>query len=82
MGKALNIKNPETHTLVAELARRTGQSMAEAVNMAVKEKLARLEAERFEAFHAWIEVLEANRLPEDFTIDRDTSTWPVREWGE
>ena len=39
---ALNIKNPETHRLVEELARRTGENMTEAVTAAVREKLERI----------------------------------------
>ena len=42
---SLNIKNPETHKLAAELARRTGVSMTEAVTEALREKLAALQAE-------------------------------------
>jgi hypothetical protein len=78
MGKALNIKNAETHELVAELARRTGTSMAEAVNAAVREKLSRLEEERRAALEAWIKDLEAHRLPDDFVLERDTSVWPAK----
>jgi antitoxin VapB len=39
---SLNIKNPETHRLAAELARRTGTSMTEAVTEALRDKLERL----------------------------------------
>jgi len=39
---ALNIKNPETHRLVEELARRTGENMTEAVTIAVRERLQRV----------------------------------------
>jgi len=39
---SLNIKNEETHRLVAELAALTGQSMSAAVNEAVREKLERV----------------------------------------
>ena len=37
---SLNIKNPETHALAAELARRLDTSMTEAVTIALKDKLA------------------------------------------
>jgi len=40
---SLNIKNPETHALAAEIARKTGESMTEAVTVALRERLARLE---------------------------------------
>ena len=36
MGIQLNIKNAETHALAAEVARRTGKTMAEAVNDSLK----------------------------------------------
>jgi antitoxin VapB len=41
---SLNIKDPETNELAAELARRTGVSMTEAVTQALREKLASLAA--------------------------------------
>ncbi|HJU18285.1 MAG TPA: type II toxin-antitoxin system VapB family antitoxin [Stellaceae bacterium] len=42
---SLNIKNEETHRLVQELARLTGESMTTAVTEAVRERLARLRRE-------------------------------------
>ena len=39
---SLNIKNPEATRLIHELARRTGESMTEAVTVAVRERLDRL----------------------------------------
>ncbi|HTV66446.1 MAG TPA: type II toxin-antitoxin system VapB family antitoxin [Bryocella sp.] len=39
---ALNIKNPETHKLAEELARRTGENMTEAVTQAIRERLERV----------------------------------------
>jgi len=41
---ALNIKNPETHKLAEELARRTGESMTEAVTQALRERLERVQS--------------------------------------
>jgi antitoxin VapB len=38
----LNIKNEETHRLVAELAKLTGESMTAAVTQAVRERLERI----------------------------------------
>jgi antitoxin VapB len=38
----LNIKNPETHKLAEELARRTGETMTEAVTQALRERLERV----------------------------------------
>lgn len=42
----LNIKNAETHRLVAELARRTGESLTVAVTKAVQERLDRVRREQ------------------------------------
>jgi antitoxin VapB len=39
---SLNIKNEETHRLVQQLARLTGESMTAAVDKAVREKLERV----------------------------------------
>lgn len=42
----LNIRNPETERLAAELARRTGETKTEAVTKALRERLERLRRER------------------------------------
>lgn len=42
----LNIKNKETHKLVSQLARLTGETMTEAVTKAVRERLDRVRSER------------------------------------
>jgi len=42
----LNIKNPETHRLAEELAKRTGESMTTAVTTAVRERLDRIRREQ------------------------------------
>jgi antitoxin VapB len=39
---SLNIKNPETHRLAEELAKRTGETMTAAVTTAVRERLERV----------------------------------------
>jgi antitoxin VapB len=44
----LNIKNAETYRLVKELADRTGESMTEAVTVAVRERLERIAPTRSE----------------------------------
>ncbi len=44
----LNIKNAETYRLVKELAGRTGESMTEAVTVAVRERLERIAPTRSE----------------------------------
>lgn len=41
MASSLNIKNAETYRLIKELADATGESMTEAVTVAVRERLAR-----------------------------------------
>jgi antitoxin VapB len=43
---ALNIKNEETHRLIEQLARTTGENMTEAVTEAVRERLERLRRRR------------------------------------
>ena len=41
----LNIKNPRTEANIRKLARRTGESLTDAIDRAVIERLARFEAE-------------------------------------
>lgn len=43
---ALNIRNPETERLAAEIARRTGETKTEAVTRALRERLERLRRAR------------------------------------
>ncbi len=43
---SLNIKNEETHRLVEELAKLTGESLTAAVSRAVRERLDRVRRER------------------------------------
>jgi antitoxin VapB len=40
---SLNIKNPEAHALAARLAKKTGETLTEAVTAALRERLERLE---------------------------------------
>jgi antitoxin VapB len=40
---SLNIKNPETHALAARVASLTGETMTDAVTVALRERLARIE---------------------------------------
>lgn len=42
----LNIKNPETHKLAAELAKQTGETMTCAVTQALRERLERVQRRR------------------------------------
>jgi antitoxin VapB len=46
---SMNIKNEETHRLARELAELTGESVTEAVTIAVRERLDRLESKRWKA---------------------------------
>jgi len=43
---ALNIRNPETEQLAAELARQTGETKTEAVTRALRDRLFRVRRER------------------------------------
>lgn len=43
---ALNIRNPETERLAAELARHTGETKTEAVTKALRDRLLRVRRER------------------------------------
>jgi antitoxin VapB len=43
---AINIRNPETERLAAELAELTGESKTEAVTVALKDRLERVRRER------------------------------------
>ena len=43
---ALNIRNPETERLAAQLAKQTGETKTEAVTKALRERLAKVRRER------------------------------------
>ncbi len=67
---ALNIKDPETERLVAEVAERTGQSKTAAVRAAMQEVLNQLRAEetveqRRERFHRFLETEIWPMIPPD-----------------
>ena len=77
---SLNIKNEETHRRVKDLARLTGETMTEAVDRAVAERLNRLKRKRNKAQLierlleigrecARLPVLDKRR-PEDMLYDR------------
>jgi antitoxin VapB len=70
---SLNVKNPEAHELARELARLTGESMATAVTVAVRERRDRMLADRAGGLAGrLLEIGEdcAGRLPERVrTID-------------
>ena len=57
---SLNVKNPEAHALAARLAQKTGETLTEAVTVALRERLERLERtaefdeERYQALRALV----------------------------
>ena len=65
---SLNIKNEETHRLASELAKLTGESMAEAVTQAVRERLGRIQTQRNELAGRLLQIGKecAARLKEPF----------------
>jgi hypothetical protein len=77
MGKAINIKDEATCELVAELASKTGVSLVQAVNQAVSEKLADIEAQRLAGIDAWLEKLAANPLTDDCWVEPEDQPMPV-----
>jgi antitoxin VapB len=69
---SLNLKNPETARLIRELAAETGESMTEAVTIAVRERLDRIRArdpDRSERVWAIVREIRS-RLPEGY-LDQD-----------
>ena len=71
---SLNIKNPETHALAAELARRLDTSLTEAVTLALKEKLAATSREaeiaaRVEKMTRMAKAIAAMMTPEQRAFD-------------
>ena len=79
----LNIKNPETHRLARELARRKGDSLTGAVTYALREQLAREDAEKPRAtveevmalvrkMQPHLQPLEPGEDPTAFLYDDDT----------
>jgi antitoxin VapB len=67
---SLNIKNPEAHKLARELAECTGESLTEAVTLALRERLERVQKKkRDEGLHArlmWIAEDAAKRMREPY----------------
>ena len=77
----LSIKNPETNKLVQALAALTGESLTEAITVAVRERLARLEAERGPARVERLLSIErdaAGRLKEPFRSDHGALLYDER----
>lgn len=69
---SLNIKNTETTRLIRELAEMTGESMTDAITVAVQERLARLRAaDEQDAASVWAIVGELrDRLTREY-LDQD-----------
>ena len=82
---SLNIKNPEAHALAKELAELTGESMTEAILVALRERLAR-ERNTEERLQERLAVLDAigrdvaHRLGPQ-CIDTAYTAWPYHENG-
>jgi hypothetical protein len=73
---SLNIKNPETHALAAELARRLDTSLTEAVTVALKDKLAATEPEamfqqRLARLNAMADAIAARLTPAQKAMNID-----------
>jgi antitoxin VapB len=64
---ALNIKDKETEALVAKIASLTGESEAEAVRIAARERVERLE----------LEAGRRKRSPEEIRQWLETEVWPL-----
>ena len=61
---SLNIKDVETHRLVSELAKETGESLSLAVKLSVQERLDRYrEARKREGRMEWLRELTARTAP-------------------
>ena len=54
---SLNIKNPETHRLARELARRNGETLTAAITIALKERLERQKANPKAGLTEWLDEL-------------------------
>lgn len=82
MGKALNIKDPATVELAAEVARRGNTTLTEAVNLALAARLEALDDVQTTKWAKWVAAMCANRLPEGFELVRDQPPIPEREAWE
>lgn len=76
---ALNIKDPTTHEAVKQLAALTGESQAQAVAVAVQERLARLQRDDLQARLLAIGHRTAARMsPQTKQIDHATLLYDDR----
>ena len=69
----LNIKNPEAHEMAVELAKKTGESMSEAVTTAIRERLDRKKRDAHRRFE------EMGRIANDFQTLPVLDPRPVSE---
>jgi antitoxin VapB len=69
---SLNIKNPEAHTLAARLAKKTGETLTEAVVRSLRERLERpaeFDEERYRSLKALVK--DSRRLWRDSLLSVD-----------
>ena len=74
---SLNIKNPETEQLARELARCTGESLTQAVTIAIQERLERQKPNPKAGLADWIMKLSEKTAP--LMNDGKTSTELIDE---
>ena len=55
---ALNIKDPQTHAIARELAQVTGESITQAVHIAILERLRRVRTHRMTQTHSLADTLD------------------------
>jgi antitoxin VapB len=55
---ALNIKDPDIHALARELAQLTGESMTQAVRLALQERLRRVRVQRMTPLQPLVDALD------------------------
>jgi antitoxin VapB len=60
---ALSLKNEETERLARELARTTGESLTEAVTVAIRERLERKKPNPKEGLAEWLDELTKRTAP-------------------
>jgi antitoxin VapB len=82
---SLNIKNPEAHALAARLAKKTGETLTDAVTIALRERLERLERtmeideQRYQALKALVK--DSRGLWQESLLTIDHGDLPYDERG-
>lgn len=79
MARALNIKDPETCRMVAELARHRGTSMADAVHETVAKALSDIEADADRRFDDWLDRMNQVQGEGGFDVALDRSQWLIKD---